>query len=245
MRFNLKGMAALVAVVAVAQSQATVLMTENFNYNDGSLTAVSGALWVNHSGTAGQMDVQSGQVNMTETESEDVNRSFGVVASGSLFAGADVTFSGLPSGTGGYFMHFKDAGTSNFRARVFAVKGVGTNTVRIGITNSSNTVTAIIGTDLNLGTKYRVVLGTDAATQTNSNVEVVGIGSVTASDSVTAISLSTIALRQSLSGGNGMGTMKLDNLKVATTRVEVVPEPATYAAFALGSMLFIRSRRKR
>src|SRR5450759_2013294 len=64
---------ALLAFVSANVSAAS-LFSDNFNtYADGSLTTVSGGIWANHSGTALQVDVQSGAVNLTATESEDVN----------------------------------------------------------------------------------------------------------------------------------------------------------------------------
>ncbi len=241
----LKGTVAITAIAIVCQSQAIVLLQDDFSYADGSLVANSGGNWTTTSGTAGQVDVAGGVLNLTQAESEDVNRTFASQASGSLFAGVNVNFSGLPSGTGGYFMHFKDSTTSGFRGRVFATAGVGAGTYRIGITNASNTLTAIIATDLNLGMDYRVVFSTDAATQANSTVEVLGVGSASAADVVaTPLVLSSFAFRQSLASGNGMGTLTADNLIVATTRAEAVPEPATMTALALGMAAILRRRKK-
>ncbi len=105
----LKGTVAITAIAIVCQSQAIVLLQDDFSYADGSLVANSGGNWTTTSGTAGQVDVAGGVLNLTQAESEDVNRTFASQASGSLFAGVNVNFSGLPSGTGGYFMHFRTA----------------------------------------------------------------------------------------------------------------------------------------
>lgn len=240
-----RGTTALIALMIACQSQAIVLLQDDFSYADGSLTANSGGNWTTHSGTAGQADVVGGVLNLTQAESEDVNRTFASQASGDLFAGVDVNFSALPSGTGSYFMHFKDSTTSGFRGRVFATTtGASAGTYRVGITNASNTLSAVIASDLSLGQNYRVIFSTDAATQAASTVEVLGVGSATASDSVSALVLSSFAFRQSLSGGNGMGTLTADNLIVGTSRSEVVPEPASLLALGGATIALLRRRRK-
>src|SRR5437667_39099 len=100
---------------------AALLFSDDFNsYADGPLITVSGGIWATHSGTAGQVDVQSQEVNLTAAESEDVNAVItgGPYTSGLLYFGLTVNFSILPAGAGGYFAHFKDATASGFRARL-------------------------------------------------------------------------------------------------------------------------------
>ncbi len=240
----MKGWIALAGLAVVAQSQAVLLIDERFNYSNGSLTTVAPGIWANHSGTAGQVDVQASAVNLTETESEDVNRTFTPQGSGTIFAGLDVKFSALPSGTGGYFFHFKDTTVSNFKGRVFALPGSSSTKVKIGITNGANTVTAIVANELTLGLAYRIILSTAVATMFSS-VEVVGLGSATAGDGTAAVPLSSIAFRQSLSASNGMGTLKVDNLVVGTSRAEAaVPEPGSLVVLAAAAGIFVARRRK-
>src|SRR5437016_1258631 len=111
----------LVALFSV-HLRAAVLFSDNFTYPDGPLVGAPGSTWASHSGTAGQVNVASNQVQLTQAESEDVNAMLAgnPYSMGTLYAGMDFNFSGLPGGTGGYFMHFKESGTSIFRARVFA-----------------------------------------------------------------------------------------------------------------------------
>ena len=104
---------------------AEVYLDEPFDYPDGPIVSVSEGRWITHSGTTGQVDVVSGTVFLTQAESEDVSIAItnvpgGAVNSGLLYAGFTVRFTALPSGTGGYFWHYRDTGTINFRARVFA-----------------------------------------------------------------------------------------------------------------------------
>jgi len=154
----------------VAHARAAVLLTENFTYPDGALVGAAGSPWASHSGTAGQVNVASNQVQLTQAESEDVNASLAgnPYSTGTLYAGTDFNFSALPGGTGGYFMHFKESGVTVFRGRVFAsITGAAVGSYRIGISNGSNTFTAI-PVDLNLGDTHRLVLAYDTAAATST-----------------------------------------------------------------------------
>jgi hypothetical protein len=238
------------ASLAASRAGATVLFADQFSYLDGSLTTGSGGVWGTHSGTAGQVDVASGKVNQTEAESEDVNASLGTtVTSGLLYAGVDFNFSALPSGTGTYFTHFKDSTTSGFRGRVFATTtGAAAGSYRIGIANTT-AVPVVIPVDLTLGTTHRLVDVVDTATgiatlYLDSDTET---GGTVATDAATALGISTYAFRQSLSSGNGMGTLTVDRLTVASTYVEAasgaVPEPSMLGL--AGIAMFLGARRRR
>jgi hypothetical protein len=228
-------------------SLASVLFTDTFTYPDGALTTVSGGVWINHSGTALQQDVLAGVVNLTQAESEDTHANFAVQGGGQIWAGADVTFSALPAGTGTYFMHFSDGGTSNFKGRVFStITGAGAGAFRIGITEGSAGPPNTVGADLALGTTYRVLFSSDVLNN-DSTVEVVGQGTASHSDAIAATALNAFCMRQSLSGGNSMGTLTIDNVIVGTSRDDVVgtvPEPMTIMGLATGA-LFLARRRKR
>jgi hypothetical protein len=227
----------LIAAIVVAlvgsctAANATIVISDSFTYSDGALNGQGG--WDDHSGTAGQVDVAGGVVNLTQAESEDVNKVLGsTFSSGTLYAGLSFSFSALPSGTGGYFFHFKDAGTSNLRGRVFATTtGAASGAFRLGVTNAGNTLSSIIPTDISLNTNHRLVLSLNTATGASSLFldTLTETGGVTASDAVTAVGITSIALRQSLSSGNGMGVLGVDNLVVATTFAQAaVPEASSF-----------------
>lgn len=237
-------LASIVAACMASQGSALVLLTEDFTYSDGALTAVSGGNWTSHSGTALQQDVSSGALNLTQAESEDANRTFAAQVSGEIFTGVDINFSALPSGTGAYFLHYKDA-TTGFRGRVFATTtGAAAGTYRVGITEGATGTPNTVAADLLVGTTYRLVFSTDVATN-DSTVEIVGLGSaVSPADATAPAILSAVATRQSLGSGNGMGTLRLDNMIVATSRIEAVPEPATMLALVGGVAALIRRRKR-
>lgn len=237
-------LASIVVACMASQGSALVLLTENFSYNDGALTAVSGGNWANHSGTLLQQDVSSGALNLTQAESEDANRGFASQVSGAIFTGVDINFSALPGGTGAYFLHYKDAG-SGFRGRVFATTtGAAAGKYRIGITEGASGTPNTVAADLLIGTTYRLVFSTNVG-DNDSTVEIVGLGSaVSPADATAPALLTAVATRQSLASGNGMGTLRLDNMVVATSRIEAVPEPATMLALAGGVAALIRRRKR-
>jgi hypothetical protein len=247
----------ILALLAFASSNASAasLFSDNFNtYADGSLITVSGGIWANHSGTVGQVDVQSRAVNLTATESEDVNAliSGGSYTSGLLYYSLTVNFSVLPAVGGGYFAHFKDATTSGFRARLYATTtGAAPGFYRLGINNGSNLpITATYPSDLSLGSFYQVVVRYDASSPANASTLWVDPTletdpSVTATDGVTILPITSFALRQSTIAAGGMGTLTADNVLVATTFAEVVPEPSSILLASLGGLLgLFRLRRK-
>lgn len=207
---------------------AAILLDEPFTYPDGPLISVSGGRWVNHSGTAGQVDVSAEVITLTENESEDVNAALGggpyAADSGVvLYAKFTVRFTALPSGAGTYFAHFKDAGTG-FRGRVFAsTTGAAEGKFRVGIAEAGSTPT-LFERDLSLDTDYAVIVRYDVATAASAlwvDAAAESDPSVSATDDGAPITVVAFALRQSLSSGNGMGTLVLDDLRVATSFAEL------------------------
>ena len=214
-----------ISVLLFGTVNAAVILNEAFNYIDGPLTTTSGGIWVNHSGTALQLDVASGKAKLTQSETEDVSAflSGRPYSSGNLYASLVINLASRPSGAGGYFAHLKDDGTSNFRARIFVTtNGAGAGSFRVGIANSTNTVTAI-PTDLTVGQDYTLVLRYDTAETTSTLwINPASESAATdradaAKDTTVAAGITAFALRQSLSSGAGMGTLTVDDLKVGTS----------------------------
>ena len=213
--------------LAALSARAAVVLSDDFAYSDGALTNVSGGKWSTHSGTGGQADVAGGVLNVTEAESEDVNAPLkdGPYAAGMLYASFRITFTALPSGTGGYFAHFKDSGTG-FRAKLFATTtGAAAGSLKLGVSATSNTGFTPTDQDVALNTTYRVVLRVDASTMASTlwldPTSEADAGAVT-SDTATAVSIAGFAFRQSLSSGNGVGTFTVDDLIVGTEFAEVL-----------------------
>ncbi len=214
--------------LVLGSTQAAVVLNETFSYADGSLVTNSAGIWSTHSGTDGQVDVVSGQVNLTQSETEDVNALLegGPYSAGNLYASFKVNFSRLPSsGAGTYFAHFKDDSAAGFRARVFAtITDAAAGQFRVGVSIVSGTFVAI-PTDLSLGQDYVLVLRYDLETRgatlwINPASESSTADRAETTDTSTALPISTFALRQSNATG-GMGALTLDDLKVGTAFADV------------------------
>ena len=220
------------AVGALAlTSQATLILNETFSYTDGSIVANSGGVWTNHSGAAGQVDVASGVVNVSQLEAEDISAALSggpYATNGYLYASMKVNFSALPAGAGGYFWHFKNTG-NDFRARLWAsITGAAPGTFRVGIAAGAGTA-VFIPVDLSLGAEYKLVVRYN----TTNAVSTLWI-SPTSEAAVTSRADSTdtpaspvappivlVSLRQSTASGAGMGVLTLDDLLVGTAFTDV------------------------
>lgn len=212
-------------------ASAALLLSEPFNYTNGSLVTVGGGLWATHSGVAGQMEVISGRADLQVPETEDVNVSvpgqpYLATSSTVLYASFTVNFSALPAAEGQYFAHFKGSGTSNFRAKVFGLtSGAGPGQYRLGIANSTgSTASATNAVDLYLNTDYRVyvryIINTGMATLWVDPVSEAS-PSVTGADASTGATTTSFALRQDA----GIGVIALDDLRIGTSFADVYAAP--------------------
>jgi hypothetical protein len=223
---------------AVPASAATVL-TDTFDYPDGSLVGATGSPWVTHSGTAGQVNVTSNVVNLTSSESEDVSAPLAgqPYTVGKLTATFDVVFTALPTATGTYLAHFKND-TTGFRSRLYAsTTGAAAGTFRLGISNANNglATTVNVASDLSLNTAYAITMTWDLDTLVSTLAINAGTA-VSATDTTgnTSISVQAFAFRQA----SGMGTSTIDNLVVT-----YIPEPGAAFLGSLGMLCLLRRRR--
>ncbi len=232
-----KNLFALIAFLSVAASaHATLVLSNSFGYPDGALDTVSAGsplgVWVLHSGITNQLQVVSGQAIVGGANTEDVNTALTNASfptpftSGKLYASFIVNWSLTPVGSGGtYFFHFKDTGTSNFRARVWAMtNGADAGFVRVGISAAGNTP-VVIATDLPVSTDCKLVVRYDldakvATLWINPNSENSLVNKADSTDVPAALPISTVCLREGNATGNS-GTHSFDNLLVATAFAEV------------------------
>ena len=217
----MSGRAVVLFVLSLLVSGSSVfaipLLTESFSYGDGSLVTVSGGKWVTHSGTTGQVDVVSGRVFLTQSESEDVSSLLETNSASTLYVGLKLNVTNLPTGGIAYFAHFKDSTASNFRGKLFVTtNGATVGSFRLGIANGANTPNVLNSADLTLNTDYAVVLryvATNTATTLWINPSSESDPSITASDSAVAISAVALAFRQQ----SAIGQVFVDDVVVGTS----------------------------
>lgn len=218
----------LMALVGAASlAPGALIWNEPFDYPDGSLIVVSSGVWTNHSGVPEQVDVASGKVNLSQTESEDVSAGLPggpYTAETDLYASFIVNFNTLPSGSGTYFAHFKDTSTG-FRCRVFAqANGAAVGKYRLGIGNGSvSSASAVVATDLDPDTDYKVVIRFQGTTNStlwiNPTSESSIVNRADATDTPSgSYSAHGFALRQ---GANTQGNCTIDDLLIGTTFADV------------------------
>lgn len=218
--------------VLVVQPNFATLLDEGFDYDTGgALINVSSGFWKTHSGTAAQMQVGSGVVTVTENNGEDVNAPlFGQPYSSSsrqvLYSSFTLNYSSLPSDTGAYFAHFKDATTGGFYGRIFATThNAAPGFYRLGIGNVAvGNTTAQIEQDLSPGVNYtvvtRLVLSNGVSTIWINPTDESSPG-MTDTNKVNAPSpITSYALREAM----GEGTLTIDNLKVALNFASVIAD---------------------
>ncbi|BDS05982.1 hypothetical protein NT6N_10220 [Oceaniferula spumae] len=226
---------------------ASVLVSDNFDYTDGSLVPNGG--WANHSGTVGDLLVAGGQAVVQHgTPSEDANLAFTPTA-GKLYYGFDFSVGDLGAPYSGvdneYFAHFKDDAFA-FRARMDILEPSAGGDFSVGISSDSSTAEGVWATDLTYDTFYRAIVEYDqvagvakmwinAALETDTSVS----GAVGSADAMTQF-----ALRQSDSSENE--TITVDGLVVGTAFSDVVnpvPEPSSFALLGLAGLAAMLRRR--
>ena len=227
---TLLGAVALTTTLAISAT-AAVIINETFSYSNGALTG--NAAWDAHSGTVGQISVVGGAITLSDSNSEDVNTTFTPVTSGTLYASFDMSVADPISYTGNdyeYFAHFKDDGF-DYMSRV-DIAAFSASGYSLGLSQSS-TAEIVSSTILSYGTSYSVVIGFDFT----SGLSTLWIDPTSAADSNITTSavdsandISAFAFRQGSSSPDQEIT--IDNLIVATTFAEAVPEPNTYALLA-------------
>ena len=216
-------------------SEASIIFSDSFDYPNGSIVTNSGGVWATHSGITGQAQVVSSRVLLSQTNTEDISaqlagQPYPASTNVLLYARFTINFAALPSGAGTYFAHFKDATASGFRDKIFATtNGVPTGLFRVGVGNVTNSNFTVISSNLNLNTDYVLVTRYAPSNATSTlwlNPSDESDSGVAATDSATTLTITSFGLRESLSGGDGMGTLFLDDLRIGTSFIDVVPPSA-------------------
>jgi len=227
------------AFTLMVRPNTNIVFNDYFDYPDGPITDASLGLWRRHSGTAGQMDIVSGMLNVTAGDSEDVNalligQPYATNQPFVLYSSFTVNFSALPTMAGTYFAHFRDENTgaaTGFGGRVWASTTNSSDPstyFRLGIANGSGATNTSgqFPMDLVLNSNYTVV----TRFIPSNGVATIWINPASESGGVTAtdvsanptvvtnpITVTSYAFRQS----GGEGTMKIDNLQIGLTFASV------------------------
>lgn len=216
-------------------ANASIVLSDSFDYTNGSIVTNSGGVWTTHSGITGQVQVVSNRVLLSQTNTEDIDaqlagQPYPATTNVLLYARFMINFAVLPTGAGTYFAHFKDATATGFRDKIFATtNGVPAGFFRIGVANAANSGFGVIDSDLRLNTDYLVVSRYAPSNATSTlwlNPSDESDPGLAAADSATTLSITSFALRESLSGGDGMGTLFLDDLRIGTSFSDVIPSSA-------------------
>ncbi len=250
---------AILAGIA-SSSRASLILSDAFSYPDGNLTNVSGGTWYAHGNIGGiPLLVNNGQVRIAGAnlaEDDSANLAGGAYTTNSgfvLYSSYTLIISnaaGLPSSSGNYISHFKDAfaGTNAFGSPSntpgFSFHGLvwlsatnvanGSNaapgTFMIGIGNASasgaSATSGQLGNILTTNVTYRVVTrmvlsgNQDCTLWLNPNFE--SDPGVTATD-VTSVSNRPGMAAYAFRQAIGSGTAYVDNLRVGTSFADVAP----------------------
>jgi len=212
------------------------LVSESFSYSDGNL--VGNGNWVSFSGTAGEIQVGSGLITITDSDSEDAKVTFTAQSSGTVYFGYDIKVSDPSSYTSTdfeYFSGFADGTAFENRVDVAAFSASGW---KPGISNSASAAEATWASDLSYASTYRIVVGITISTgvselwvdpSSSSSTKITGTGSQT------IIEIDAFYLRQATADPNV--SLTLDNLSISTDfdeaktfPVAAVEEPASFSA---------------
>jgi hypothetical protein len=258
-------LAAVLIAVSAPFSQASLLISEPFDYSTGNLAGQTGGIgftgnWTTV-GDAGGAIVQAGSLAYS-TLATSGNKTY--VSPNVAASGASRTFSNMSSGT--VYMSFlinHDEGTRFFALRLYdgaaerLLIGQGTAGTTWLLGGSTVGFTGDTGVAASLDTTFLMVLRIDFdASGTNERLRLyvnptLGTEPLTAqADGTTTSSFQLnkldIAGGQT-GGGNTVSKGWFDEIRFGTTFADVtpVPEPATWALLSLGGIagLFFRRRR--
>ena len=218
-------------MVTEGPAHGSLLLEERFAYPDGILTEVSAGRWSHHSGLAGEVQVAQEALSLSQTGTEDVSARliggpYAPDAAAVLYARFTFCFTQLPGGlNGNYFAHFKS--TANvFRGRIFATtNGAASGFYRLGIASGADKTTDCCPVDLPLNAVHTAVLRLGVSTAAATlwvDPKAEADASVSSSDSATPGAIAAFAFRQSLSSGNGIGALTVDDLAVGLAFADVV-----------------------
>lgn len=222
-------------------SAQTTVISETFTYPDATSLSTSNSTtgWFQHSGTQGQITVNSGKANIVAGNSEDINKSLptaypmnvaSAVCKVAYSAEINVLNSTGLTTTGDYFLSLGGtATTANGTGGIQALPArlyvkAGTSGYVLGILNNAGGTAAptyssteiAYGTAVNITVNYIVTndttVGQDATLQIASQPLLTNNTGTTAAPA----SVASIAIRQAGNATSGTGNITIDNLTIQT-----------------------------
>ncbi len=221
------------AAIAASSAQATVLVSEGFNYANGNLVPNGG--WANYSGALTDIQVTSNRAVGFGPNANDDHKLFTAQpTTAKTYACFEVT---IPAVAGApkpiYFAELKDAGAANLVSRIYVLPITGGWTFGLSHSSTSATVGVVAwsSTTLLYDTPYQLVINYDPVAK-SSTLWVNPANELSPSVSITnsaiaALAVSGFGLRQSNSAstlpsspayvGTADWGFSVDNLGVGTT----------------------------
>ncbi len=243
---------AVALIFTAVQASAVVYFSDTFSYADGQLTNTSGGVWTSFSGSS-SLNVSNGYAIVAQDRTLDVAASLGGVHSNDIiYAKYDFRFDVLPGPTNGtsYFSMFKDSGTSLFLGRTLGgtVSGDPAGTYHLGANaEASSQLKAFFPTALSTGVWFTAVLRINQ-TAVSAPVVTIWVNPTLESDpsashtgTLPNLAISTFALRQA----TVIGRINIDNLVIASSFAEAIPEPSTMVMVGAGLLGLLAIRRRR
>ena len=180
--------AALFLVLAAGTGHAMTVAMDDFSYDDGDLTVVSGGTWAAHSGAgANPIQVVSGQavVQHGSGSREDANIAFTPVSTGILTYSFDMSVTAdIVAAEGGpdyeYFAHFLPTSGFDFAARLSVVGDVlpEGGDYRLGLATESSSEDAVTASVFNFGDTISIEPSTRKARSVMSSRLPTGVGTI-------------------------------------------------------------------
>ncbi|MDA9289573.1 T9SS type A sorting domain-containing protein [Polaribacter sp.] len=208
----------------------TLFIAETFDYDDGT-TLISTDGWANFSGTEGQILVNSGEIQLKDTDAEDADNNFpdGPVT-GDVYYAFDITVTKPASVSGSDFEYFallRPVGSNSFKARLDVAEFTETG-FKFGIHSSAGTAEVLWGSELSYTETHRIVVRystTVGDTQLWVNASDDSSASIITTTTSTIADIGAFAFRQSSSSPDFIHT--IDNLAVGSAFDDVLNFPAT------------------
>jgi hypothetical protein len=220
-------------------AKAEILFSDDFSAPDGPLIEYAGTPWRTMFGTPAQIRIAGGALQLEEATSESVEVPFGgpPITDRPVYAGFTATVSALPTGEAYHsFAAFSIVNGPRPLSRVvITTQEAEPGKFRIGVTHGLTgsggqpAPLGIIPVDLTLNTPFRLVLRQDLP----NGLGTVWVNPTSEQEGADNSSEGTFGPRyvvgfvfsQRLRSGEGTGTMKVDDLVVATTFDEVRTAP--------------------